>query len=91
MFSSLFDYLFESDPKPGTLDQREVNALADDASPSVLEWAQQNTSIGDMQAIRLFRRETGASLSVALRVIKELKWRANFASHKEQISLKWHE
>ena len=91
MFGSLFDYIFESDKKSNSLSQREVSTLADNAPASVSEWAHQNTSIGDMQAIRAYRRATGASLAVALRVIKELKWRANFANHNEQISLKWNQ
>ena len=78
---NVFDYLFSSDKKPNPITQKEVQALADIASVDVVEWARQDTYRGELQAIRQYRRDTGASLEIALRVIKELKWRASLNHH----------
>lgn len=76
-FGTLSDYLFYSDTDRKPITQQEVQSLADTVSPAVMEWVEKDTSTGDMQAIRQYRRDTGASLDVAYRVFKELKWRTN--------------
>ncbi|MBX2818910.1 MAG: hypothetical protein KTR29_04485 [Rhodothermaceae bacterium] len=78
---TVFDYLFSSDSDRKPLTQNEVQALADDASSVVVEWAKEDTYVGELQAIRQYRRDTGASLEIALRVIKELKWRAHISKN----------
>ena len=78
---NVLDYLFSSDNKPNPITQQEVQALADTAPIEVIEWARQDTYRGELQAIRQYRRDTGASLEIALRVIKELKWRASINHH----------
>ena len=81
MLMNAFDYLFSSDSNRKPITQQEVQSLADGASPDVVEWAKEDTYIGELQAIRQYRRDTGASLDIALRVIKELKWRASIKHH----------
>ena len=78
---NVFDYLFSTDAKRNPVTQKEVQDLADGASSKVNEWASQDTYMGELQAIRQYRRDTGASLEIALRVIKELKWRASISKN----------
>ncbi len=73
----LLDFLFSSSRENPSLTPKEVSVLAEKASPEVIAFVKQGTTTGEMQAIRLYRRETGASLQKALRVINELKWRSS--------------
>ena len=81
-FGSLSDYVFSSDSDRMPISQQEVQSLADSVSPAVIEYIDKGTSTADMQAIRQYRRDTGASLDVAYRVFKELKWRTSISQNK---------
>ena len=77
---NVFSYIFNADQQATSLTVKEVGLLADDVSPDVARFAQEKTSLGDLKAIKLYRRETGCSLAVAMRVLKELQWRASLRS-----------
>ena len=73
LISNLGDLLQNSEESALTV--KEADEWANNASQTVVQLVHEGSYTGELKAIRQYRKETGASLKVALRVIKVLKWR----------------